>query len=106
MTAMREGLLWYDNDPRASWEEKVKRAMSRYREKFGREPTTCFVNPATLADNAGAEGPLHLTLGKTTVRILPARNILLHHFWVGRPNDEGESSSLAGGRTRRLAGEE
>jgi len=38
---MRVGWLWFDNDPGRTVEEKVRRAVQRYREKFGQAPDTC-----------------------------------------------------------------
>ena len=45
---MKEGLLWYDNDPKRSLSVKVDQAVTRYRAKFGRKPTVCYLNEADL----------------------------------------------------------
>ncbi|HLF27197.1 MAG TPA: hypothetical protein VJG32_12750 [Anaerolineae bacterium] len=42
---MREGLLWFDDDPRRRIDEKVQQAAARYRQKFGVTPDVCYVNP-------------------------------------------------------------
>ncbi|GAB4534653.1 MAG: hypothetical protein Kow0063_18000 [Anaerolineae bacterium] len=71
---MQEGLLWFDADPKRDLAEKVARAAERYRAKFGRRPNLCYVHPSMLAN-----GPLELG----GVRLVPADNVLRHHFWIG-----------------------
>lgn len=71
---MRVGWLWFDNDPGRTVEEKVRRAAERYREKFGRTPDTCYVHPQAIAGEEQQCGP---------VRVVSARHILPHHFWLG-----------------------
>ena len=91
---METGLLWYDGDPKRPLEDKVGRAVERYRQKYGRWPNTCYVHPQIVGDQTAnglrlacqAQGP------KTTIRVLSAPNILVHHFWVGETNDrEGDN---------------
>jgi hypothetical protein len=71
---MQEGLLWLDADPKRSLAEKLARAVDRYRFKFGRRPDLCYVNPATLENG---------TVEIDGVRVIPASNVLKHHFWIG-----------------------
>ena len=71
---MQTGLLWFDSDPQRGLAAKIEDAARRYREKFGVPPDTCYVNQAAL----GADAPAGMAL-----RIVPAVNILPHHFWVG-----------------------
>jgi hypothetical protein len=73
---MKQGLLWFDNDPRRSVEEKITQAVERYAQKFGRQPNTCYVNPQMVA---ASEEPRVLR----KVRVVTAQNILPHHFWLG-----------------------
>lgn len=70
---MKQGLLWYDNDPRKSLDEKIAQAARRYREKFGAAPNICYVNPACLNGKRVARG---------TVRVVGARTVLPNHFWL------------------------
>lgn len=70
---MNVGMLWLDDDRSRSLEEKVSRAVEYYREKYGRFPDTCLVNPTMLKDET--------KVGK--VSVLPIANILPHHFWLG-----------------------
>jgi hypothetical protein len=71
---MRVGWLWFDNDPNRTVEEKVLRAAQCYREKFGRAPDVCYVHPQAIGEGELRCGP---------VRVIAARHILLHHFWLG-----------------------
>ena len=82
---MESGLLWYDGDTARPLEEKVGRAAQRYREKHGREPNTCYVHPGVVAEQAGERTHVtfHLVDPCRTIRVVPAPNILLHHYWLG-----------------------
>ena len=72
---MREGLLWFDDDPRREMAEKVRQAAARYRQKFGIAPEVCYVNDRAL-DRA------EVRIGD--LRVMPASTVLPHHFWIGR----------------------
>ena len=75
---MEIGLLWYDGDPRRALEDKIGRAARRYREKFGRWPNTCYVHRQAV------EAACQVRLAdRAAIRVLPAANILRHHFWLG-----------------------
>ena len=82
---MKVGLLWYDADPQRALEDKVVRAALRYREKYGRLPDVCYVNPKTIAGRSGQEERLACRMEglQATIRIVSASNILIHHFWLG-----------------------
>jgi hypothetical protein len=87
---MKTGLLWYDADPQRGLEDKVGRAAQRYREKFGHLPDVCYVNPKTMdgrGDEAGPGMACRVEGSQATIRILSARNILAHHFWLGENGD-------------------
>jgi hypothetical protein len=80
---MREGLLWFDDDPRRRIDEKVLQAAARYRQKFGVAPDVCYVNPRQLAGvNDQAIDQAETRVG--TLRVLPASTVRPHHFWIGR----------------------
>lgn len=72
---MNEGLLWFDADKKRSLAEKIAQAAERYRTKFGRRPNLCYVNPAMLSGGEPTECG--------GVRLVPAPNVLKHHFWIG-----------------------
>ena len=67
------GLLWFDNDPNRTLEDKVLQAAARYERKYGQTPNVCFVHHS---QRNGAE-----KFGG--VKIRTDRSILLHHFWIG-----------------------
>ncbi|MBI1877680.1 MAG: hypothetical protein HYR94_05525 [Chloroflexi bacterium] len=71
---MKEGLLWFDNDPNCKLADKINRAVTRYQVKFGRRPTTCYVN------NDDFDGQTDEVQG---VRLRPVTDVRRHHFWVG-----------------------
>jgi hypothetical protein len=71
---MQEGLLWFDASPKRGLAEKVAEAADRYHFKFGRRPNLCYVH-ASMLDSSTVE------LGG--VRLVPAHNVLKHHFWIG-----------------------
>ncbi|HFE66066.1 MAG TPA: hypothetical protein ENJ93_02290 [Chloroflexi bacterium] len=70
---MNVGMLWLDDDRQRPLEEKVSRAADYYREKYGRLPELCLVNPKMLAEEKN--------VGR--VRVQPKNSVLLHHFWLG-----------------------
>ncbi len=42
---MATGMIWFDNDPHKNINEKIIFAVQYYQEKFGSDPTLCFLNP-------------------------------------------------------------
>jgi hypothetical protein len=70
---MREGLLWFDNDPQKALTTKVAEAAQAYQRKFGQRPDTCYVAPETIAEDAR----------RATLRLVPSTLVRPHHFWVG-----------------------
>jgi hypothetical protein len=106
---VREGLLWFDDDPRRDLAEKVRRAAARYRQKHGRRPNVCYVHPSTLGGNGEVQQA-------GDVRVAPLTSVLRHHFWVGEEDGRGgggqgegnllaqvEAESRAKPMTRQLA---
>ena len=76
---MIEGLLWLDADPKRDLTTKVERAALRYKRKFGRAPDRCYVNQAMIDGTQQVNG----------IQVIPAHNVLRHHFWIG-VEDEGQ----------------
>ncbi|HID51633.1 MAG TPA: hypothetical protein EYP41_06320 [Anaerolineae bacterium] len=70
---MNVGMLWLDDDKQRPLEDKVSRAADYYREKYGRLPDLCLVNPKMLVQEK--------KVGR--VRVQPKNTVLLHHFWLG-----------------------
>lgn len=75
---MQAGLLWFDNDPTRSISAKAMDAAERFTQKFGVEPDVCFVNARSLS-----EGDMVIPFHEGKLRLSPASNILVNHFWVG-----------------------
>lgn len=71
---MLTGMLWFDNDPKTALPLKIERAADYYREKYGRNPTLCLVNPAMLKDGEQPAGK---------VRVQSYRPVLPGHLWLG-----------------------
>ena len=91
------GMLWYDDDNKRPFGEKVARAVDYYKAKYGSVPTVCFVNPATLKDSPDTAAG---------VQIRSARNVMVDHFWlgVGETTGTGRANSRAAVAPARGAG--
>ena len=71
---IQEGLLWFDDTATRPLADKVALAAQRYQQKYGHVPEVCYVHPDELkGQNASAD----------TVKVLPAKMVLPHHFWLG-----------------------
>jgi hypothetical protein len=70
---MNLGMLWLDISKNRTFEEKVDRAAAYYSQKYGHAANTCFVSK----DAISAEKLVG------TIQVMPAENILPHHFWLG-----------------------
>ncbi len=76
---IQEGLLWYDDDPGRSIADKVSRAVQRYQQKHGHAPDVCYVHPGQVREEGLRVGVVNIGL----VKVLPAKTVLPHHFWLG-----------------------
>lgn len=83
------GMLWYDDDSKRPFGEKVARAVDYYKAKYGSVPTVCFVNPAAIKDAPD------IAAG---VQIRSARNVMPDHFWLGVGETNGSGVAAAAGR--------
>jgi hypothetical protein len=82
---LETGLLWFDDDPRRSLEDKIRRAAAHYQHKHGHTPNVCFVHPSVFND----DGKQRIErVGGLEVRV--SRSVLLHHFWLGVAEDGKE----------------
>lgn len=79
---MNIGMLWFDNDPKTELTSKVERAADYYRNKYGRQPTLCFVHPSMIGPmiNDNSEPASLKTAG---VEVRSTRSVLPNHFWIG-----------------------
>ena len=74
---MKEGWFWQDTSD-SSLEDRVTLAAQKYREKYGRAPTVCYVNSGQHAEALGDDG---FDVGGVAVRGM--RNIARNYFWLG-----------------------
>ena len=72
---MKVGMLWFDGDRSAAVRERIERAVSYYRQKYGALPNICVSHPTTLGSDR--------TKRVAGVRIEKSRCVLPDHFWVG-----------------------
>src|SRR4030042_5043567 len=82
---MNVGMLWFDNDSKASLEGKVERAATYYRKKYGKSPTLCFVHPSMLPEGLPAsENEVQSRVITTDgIEVRSNRSVLPNHFWIG-----------------------
>ena len=74
---MQIGMLWFDNERDKTLAEKVADAAAYYRRKYGQAPNYCETHPAPdLPERVG------------TVRIVPSRQIIPNHLWIGIETDD------------------
>ena len=92
---IQEGLLWFDDHPTRPVADKIERAVQRYQQKYGHNPDVCYVHESeTIGLPIGAqlkESDLRLA---EDVKVVPAKSVLPHHFWLGIQSQPAE------GRTR------
>ena len=74
-------MMWYDNTKGRSLSDKIKHAVHYYEMKYGTPPTLCIINPKAL-EEAGKPD--------TEVSILPLRNVIINHLWIGIEEGEKE----------------
>ncbi len=82
---MNVGLLWFDNDPIKTLDQKVDGAARYYANKYGRQPTVCYVHPTALAnidkdERKGGDDERYKVGG---VEVRGNRSVMPHHFWIG-----------------------
>lgn len=105
---MNVGMLWFDNDPKAEITVKIERAASYYRNKYGANPTLCFVHPSMLPEEAfPSSAPQNGNGGETGkadampkqgwkskgIEVRSTRSVLPNHFWIGI-NAAGDSERV------------
>jgi hypothetical protein len=89
---MNIGMLWFDNDPKVTLDLKIARAAHYYHEKYGKNPTLCFVHPNMLSNGKKAPEPAEPVQPVETaekryaecgVEIRPNPSVLPNHLWIG-----------------------
>lgn len=83
---MKTGMLWFDDDPKTSTNDKIGVALTRFKQKYGVEANLVYAHPATLTE------PLpdaQFTEQTTKVSLKQARSIQPNHFWLGVEDASG-----------------
>lgn len=80
---MKVGMLWFDDTRDRPLDDKIERAATYYREKYGGIPNVCYVHPSCLTHTGSPDQP---------IKVLSARDVLPHHFWIGVAEVAGERS--------------
>jgi len=86
---IQEGLLWFDDNPTRPVSDKIERAVQRYQQKYGHNPDVCYVHESEIRTQL-KEGEPSLADG---VKVLPAKSVLPHHFWLGMTEATNKRSS-------------
>ena len=86
---MEIGMLWFDNDRKASIPSKVEKAAQYYHQKYGVNPDLCYVHPKTVKGKKVGKkrsikinGQDSLIIGK--ILVLKNDKVLPDHFWIGK----------------------
>lgn len=70
---MNIGMLWFDNDPKRTLQQKIERAAEHYRRKYGQTANVVFLHPATPRMPAEIGG----------LAVKTSKTVLPNHFWLG-----------------------
>jgi hypothetical protein len=77
MTPRREGMLWYDGDPRKTALDKLAAALVHYAKSYGRA-TWAEVHPEALSEEVARDAGANLGIQiRRSIMTLP------NHFWIG-----------------------
>ncbi len=71
---MKTGMLWFDNDPHRNLREKIQQAAVYYQQKYGSQPTVCFVHPRLSDINFETDINLEIKFNQA---------ISPDHIWIG-----------------------
>ncbi len=96
-TATLREMLWYDDDPKRSLEEKLARAIEYMRRKYGQVPELCFVHPSATSGRPG-EQPI-VTVDGMKIKLAPQRRVLRNHFSLVIPDMSDHSNPTSEIRT-------
>lgn len=84
---MKVGMMWYDGGA-DGLAQRVQRAVTYYREKYGGQPNVCFVHP-TGAESSEAQE-------MDAIRVRPSELVLPGHLWVGIEREPADLAAGAG----------
>jgi hypothetical protein len=78
---MNIGMLWFDNDTKVDFFTRIERAALYYKQKYGKNPTVCYVHPSMIPQRAETPAPSPVKTGNIVVR--ENQSVLPNHFWIG-----------------------
>ena len=99
---MNVGMLWFDNNPKMTLENKVGRAAAYYQDKYGKTPTLCFVHPSMVVQaDIPAQAPAKggsvsedvSFLVAPGVEVRSTQSVLPNHFWIGVNGKNGNGAN-------------
>lgn len=77
---METAMLWFNNDPKSTLEQKIHQAAEYYCRKYGRAPELCLINPSMAADHPQLK---EVPFGTSKIAVRAWKGTLSHHFWIG-----------------------
>jgi hypothetical protein len=72
---MNSGMLWFDNDKKTTFNNKIDQAANYYQKKYGHAPDICLVHPQMVSADKDNQFP--------ALEVKASPTVLLHHFWLG-----------------------
>lgn len=75
-------MLWFSDEKKKTFTNKILEAAEFYRNKYKVDPTICYVNPDDLALHEGKQARIGGLLVK------PMKVIVKDHFWLGVETDK------------------
>lgn len=75
------GLLWFDNDPKKHWRQKVRDAAARYKNKKWLTANLCHVCPKDVGVEVGLQEQLFIEV-LDGIEVYATSNTQPDNFWV------------------------
>lgn len=72
---MNIGMLWFDNDPKTTLEQKISKAAAYYQNKNGTSANRCYVSSKAISEQ--------MEFSIDGVQVSGRNGICLHYFWMG-----------------------
>ncbi len=78
------GVLWFDDDKKKDWRQKVREAAARHQSRLWLPPDTCYVNPGTVQADAVSLNEPAFVGTVDGIQVYACHDTLPHHFFVFR----------------------
>ena len=82
------GLLWFDNDPKRDWRQKVIEAGERYRKKLWLQANLCLVNAPQRGLYLGLSEKSLFVETINGIDVYAVNHILPDNYWATRKEDK------------------